>query len=316
MKNLYYFLKKNSEMEDLNSLLSIRLRKRIRIFVLSVHFAILIILILWYAISKITEHKVQVIKVNLFQEPVPVKDVGRVKKESVSPKASSRKAHSIAVKKKKKAIKEKKNIKKKIVKKKLSKPVKKKSNPKKIHKPSKAKRVKKKKRIVKRSTGLISKENVVKKPKKRYLKPEDIKISGKLVHSEPERKFKKIDIPSVSEDELKNKFLNSIKKSKVSHRITSSQRGGNISATYFNRISEYIYKIWKQPSKSETGHRSQIVEIEVRVDSSGRVLESKILRKSSNSAMNRSVSSLLRTMKSLPAPPNGKTSFSIELEVK
>jgi TonB family protein len=294
-------------------ILSHKIRKRIRVTVLSTHFGLLLFLVLWYTFSKMQEHKERVIKVKLFQVPVPP----TIKKDSSKKKNSSSVKKTAPVRKKVKSVKKTKTIKKTQKKKKnikiKHKKTKKKVPVKRTVKSTAPKNVRKKSVPVKKSTKKTSKN---KKRKKQYLRPEDIVISKKVISSEPQRSTPKLDIPAVAEREVEKKFLKNIKTPAGNYSISSKRKGGTISASYFNRVSGYIYRIWRQPTKAETGNRPRKVEIKVTVDSFGRVISARIIRKSQNSAMNRSVEELLKNMKTLPAPPDGKAVFSIELEVK
>jgi len=316
MKKNQYFLEKNDEISNLNLILSKKIRKRVRIAVVSSHFGLLIILVLWYFISRMQVHKEQVIKVKLFQTPVSSpksenKKSGKTASSSIKkaePKKKERSKKSINKPKrtKKKSVKKKKVVKKKAVKVKKQKSIK---------RPEKS-ISKKKKKTTRKFVPIKKSKSQKKKNRKQYLRPEDIVISHKVISSEPERVVTKVNLPSVSEQDMQKNFLKNIESPKGSYSVSSKRRGGNISASYFNRVSEYIYGIWKQPTKAETGNRQQKVEIKVTVDSFGRVVSARVVKKSMNSAMNRSIDELLRNMKTLPVPPKGKSTFSIELEVK
>ena len=306
-------MKKNIELNEFSLLISEKLKKKIRISVISTHIALLLFLIVWYFVSNMQTKKEVIMKVKLFQLP-PAPTVSASKQTS----------------KKSAAPKKKKSTKKKTVKKKTIKPTPKK-------KPKKKRTVKKKpkprkKTIKKKITKKTTKKKVIKKvskpkksstkksvkPKKRYLKAEDIKISKNILRNEPKRVVKKIEIPSVSEKELSNTLAQSFstlrKNSKISTRRSANT--GNISQSYFNSVSSIIYKQWNQPSKSETGRSNPTVEVQVTVNSYGKITKASIIRKSSNRAMNASVVDLLKRLKNLPTPPNGNATFSIILEVQ
>lgn len=97
---------------------------------------------------------------------------------------------------------------------------------------------------------------------------------------------------------------------------TFSSQGTIVSNDYFDIVSAYLYKIWKQPLKSELGGAKPIVMVHINVDSGGNVRSSQISKSSGIPAMDKSVSELLKKITSIPAPPGGSAmGLDVSLEI-
>lgn len=253
-----------SEFEGANDLLEPGLKKKIRITVLSIHFGLLAILVLWYLIANfLISKKPQIIQVTLVSPD----------KAAFTPPPPSPQPTPAVVKQKKRHIKPKKKA--------TPKP-----KPKKVTPKPKAK-------------------------KKRYLDPNQIKISRKEVKSEPIE-----DLEPMSADDLSKELTKKYRNSRIKTKSTQGSRpAGNISRNYFDKVSAVIYQTWQQPGKSELGRRFPTVDVDITVDGNGRILTSRISRKSGIVPMDISAHRLLKDLRSLPKPPNGKTTFTVTLEI-
>jgi TonB family protein len=302
-------MKKKSEINEFSLLISEKLRKKIKISVLSTHLGLLLVLILWYIFSNMQAKKEVIMKVKLFQLPPAPTAPANIKSTAkpASKKKTTKQLHT----------KKKKSVKKKKVKKKTPLPPKKKVKKRPVKKTPKKKAVKKVKKTPKKYVKK-SKAKTKKSTKKKYLSAKDIKISKKVLSTKSPEPVRKIKIPTVSKQELSQSLSQSFTKINKNYKISTKRtaNSGNISRSYFNQVSSVIYKVWHQPSKSETGRSNPTVELQVTVDSFGKITQASIIRKSSNRAMNVSVNNLLKNLKTLPTPPNGTATFSIILEVQ
>lgn len=251
-----------SEFNVINGLVEPKLRKKIRITVLSIHFGLLLFLILWYLISNyLIAKKPSVIQVTLVTP----------QKSAFNPAPASPQPTPKAAKPKRK--------------------VKPRPKPKPKPKPKAKPRPKKKKTT--------------------YLNPNQIKISKKEIKNDPVA-----DLVPLSASDLEKNLTNKYLKNR--NKITMPQGNnppGNISKNYLDQVSSLMYQTWQQPKRSEIGSRQPTVDVEITVESSGRISKSRIVRKSGLSAMDISAYRLLKDLKSLPRPPNGKTTFTVTLEI-
>jgi len=90
---------------------------------------------------------------------------------------------------------------------------------------------------------------------------------------------------------------------------------GSKLAMYYEMVSSYLYKMWKQPGKGLIGNAKPTVDVHVSIDANGRILSSKVIRKSNIGAMDTSIETLLKEVTSLPKPPGGGMEFDITLEI-
>lgn len=244
--------------DGVNDLLDPKLKKKIRLTILGVHFGLLAILLLWYLIANFfISKKPSVIQVTLVSPP----------NETFTPPQPTRKPTPVA-KKKKRQVKPKK-----------------KTPPKPKPKP--------------------------KPKKKRYLDPNQIKISKKEV------KHENIDdLEPISAEDLQKELNKKFQKYKFKPKNTQGNRPpGNISQNYFDQVSAVIYQTWQQPGKSEIGNRLPTVDVDITVDGNGRVTKARISRKSGIAPMDISAARLLKNLRTLPRPPNGRMTFTVTLEI-
>jgi TonB family protein len=160
------------------------------------------------------------------------------------------------------------------------------------------------------------KKKTVKKapPKKKWkaVKSSDIKVTKKVVKnkSTPAKKYTPSPIKKVSSEDI----AKNLRKFQPQVSVANT---GNTSASdmdYFESVSAYLYRMWRQPAKAELGGRRPTVTVKVKVSASGSITFSKISRKSGVSAMDNSVQSLLRSVSRLPSPGK-EMEFDILLEI-
>ncbi len=162
-----------------------------------------------------------------------------------------------------------------------------------------------KKSVIKKS---IKKETPKWKPKS--LK--EITISKKVItHSQivPQKTVTR----KVSANDIESKLRKIYSNNNNRSPVQASQ--GNVSANYRDKLYTAIYQLWNQPVKSELRGKYPTVDITLTVESNGRVSSSRISQKSGVSAMDSSVSRLLRKLKQLPAPSAGRMQFTVSLEI-
>ena len=246
-----------------NDLLEPKLRKKIRISVLSVHFGFLLVLVLWYLIANfLLSKKPTIIQVTLVTpDSAPV-----ISPTPPTPALTPAKPTPPVVKPKKRKPK----------------PTPKKPKPR-------------------------------PKPKKAWkpLSADDIKISKKEIkNSDPTPTHRPLLAKDI-EQNLKNTLL----KNKVTTTTKRGTQGAKISQNYFEKISALMYQQWQQPGQSELRGKYPVVDVEITVDGTGRIVKSRIVRKSGISVMDQSASKLLRELRRLPRPPSGKTTFTVSLEI-
>ena len=84
---------------------------------------------------------------------------------------------------------------------------------------------------------------------------------------------------------------------------------------YYDKVSQYLYGKWDQPSRSITYNGIPVVKLRVSIDGNGTILSSSIVSKSGIASMDASVKKLLSTLSSLPPPPKGAMKFDVYLEL-
>ncbi|MBN1865074.1 MAG: TonB family protein [Victivallales bacterium] len=152
-------------------------------------------------------------------------------------------------------------------------------------------------------------------PKKsNLLRPEDIKISDKVVRNDPAPPAPVVATPSAKDIERQlTAARNSVRVS--SPQASAPAARGNVSRNYFDQVSAVIYQTWRQPLKSELGGRLPTVDVEFSLSADGKVESSRIIRRSGIAAMDSSAAELLANLKMLPPPPSGSTKFTVTLEI-
>ncbi len=73
------------------------------------------------------------------------------------------------------------------------------------------------------------------------------------------------------------------------------------------RVGQYLKLQWQEPPRSLLGGKFPEATIELVIDAEGRVLTGRILRPSGISAMDESVERLLRALRTVPRPGDGRT---------
>lgn len=132
--------------------------------------------------------------------------------------------------------------------------------------------------------------------KSNLLKADDIKISKSVVNKrQPTKK-------TISTEDLAKKIIGNWKP--IKGGIPSVQPGAQPTAAYSDTIGEYIKPLWDQPDKFSLSGRKPEVAIELSIASNGRVISSRILKKSGVTAMDVSVAKLLNSLKQVPPPPD------------
>ncbi len=224
--------------------------KRRRIFkkVVFVHFALIVVPLIWYSISCFINKKPSVIKVTLVSPLFSMPDIPVITPPSGQPDRTTPPPRK-------------------------SKPIK----------------PKKSKWKPKKSNEITISKKVIKNTSKR---PPGKKISAKDIETHLRKIYKQ-----------------------NSNRATVTSTQGNISRNYRDNLYTAIYHLWNQPARSELGGKYPIVDITLTVDSNGKVSKSRISQKSGVSAMDISVSRLLRDLKTLPSPPRGSMTFTVSLEI-
>lgn len=175
-----------------------------------------------------------------------------------------------------------------------------------------------------------------KKPKKQYTKPQNIKISTKKVSYRKQNSGKKTRVKKSASQlraERIRALLNAYDKEKRNGKnfssgnfpSTHSETQGNgrgtksVSSqalmTYYEQVRIYLMRVWKQPNTALLNNTRPEVLITVSVDDSGRILSSRILKRSGNSAMDSSVEAMLQNIKVLPKPPR-KMQFTINVNIE
>ncbi len=82
---------------------------------------------------------------------------------------------------------------------------------------------------------------------------------------------------------------------------------------YYDKVRSYLYGLWEQPSRAAAGNRTPSVLISISVNSAGKVVKAKLIRKSGVLVMDRSVMKLLSSLSDLPKPPEGAVTFEADM---
>ena len=158
-------------------------------------------------------------------------------------------------------------------------------------------------------------EKIVKKtqekpiPKKTWkaLDPNQIKKSTSTVikKAPPKRN------PPVKASDIAGNIRKEVKTIKFSNTYNADKSVLN----YYDKVSQYMYGKWDQPSRSITYNGIPVVKLRVSIDGNGTILSSSIVSKSGVASMDASVKKLLSTLSSLPPPPEGAMKFDVYLEL-
>ena len=101
------------------------------------------------------------------------------------------------------------------------------------------------------------------------------------------------------------------------NRAPGGSRSNNQDPGFGQRVGAFLKLRWQQPPRSLLGGVLPEVEIELTVGADGRVLSSRIRRKSGIKAMDDSVARLLQSLTAVPRPTDGRThteSFILKTE--
>jgi TonB family protein len=140
------------------------------------------------------------------------------------------------------------------------------------------------------------------KPQKTLLDPSQINISKSVVKGQAPQK----PIPVVKASDI----ASSLKA--IQSQVAVSADSTDVPIDYYDTVSSYLYRLWKQPSKAELKGLRPSVTITMSVSGNGSVRSARISSRSGNQPMDRSVSELLGRLKIIPAPPDGR---EIEISV-
>lgn len=276
-KNELFFKKRDYRAETLNKSGSLPPEKRKKIVkrVTIIHFSIILIPLLWYAVSYFFIPKKSVIKVTLVSAPPAynTQPVDKVEKATYQPPAKEKSVPPPPPRHKKSPIKHS-SVKK--VTKQLPKPIK-------------------------------------QQPKWKPKTLKDITISKKVVKNSSPVPTKTVT-HKVSVNDIESKLRKVYSSSNYKRRTVNTSRG-NMSAGYRDKLYAEIYRLWDQPAKSELEGKYPIVDITITVESNGRVSSSRITQKSGINAMDASVVRLLHNLRQLPPPSAGRMTFTISLEI-
>jgi len=150
---------------------------------------------------------------------------------------------------------------------------------------------------------------ITKKPEWKPRTPKEITVSKEIVKAE------KPTPPKIDSSRFKEKLLKIRDQCKITTSTMSSQNNSPQPLDYYDKVSAYLYEVWKQPSKTELKGSRPKVAISITIDAGGRILSASIKSRSGIEAMDASVAELLKNLSSLPAPPGGGMSFDASLEI-
>jgi TonB family protein len=150
-------------------------------------------------------------------------------------------------------------------------------------------------------------KKVVSKKNWKALDPSQIKKSTSTV---TKKVPKKRNTPIKASD-----IAGSIRQQVKKIKFSNSYNADKSVLSYFDKVSQYLYSEWKQPSRSITNNGIPVVRVRVSIDRNGTILNSSIASKSGIVSMDSSVENLLSTLSSLPSPPEGAMEFDIYLEL-
>lgn len=160
-------------------------------------------------------------------------------------------------------------------------------------------------------------KSVKRKPAWKPRKANQIKVSRKVIdNSSSPRHTPPTPVRTVSAAEIEKRLRAAATRSVRSTTQTSTAApGGQVSPDYQNKLYSAIYALWREPSKGELNGRYPTVDISFSVDSSGKVSNPRISRKSGVPVMDASVARLIRDLRALPRPPKGRMNFTVSLEI-
>lgn len=171
-------------------------------------------------------------------------------------------------------------------------------------------------------------EKVTPKRTKKFVSPENIKVSRKKVkHTVTPRKKKKSAAQSRAERIralLRNYDQNNAKDSSGNfpHRSVNKNNTGRVKAVtsremlnYYEQVRVFLMSSWRQPNAAQLNNARPEVKVLIHVDASGRIVSAKIVKRSGNRAMDESVETLLRKVRILPKPPEEMT-FSVNVNIE
>lgn len=148
------------------------------------------------------------------------------------------------------------------------------------------------------------------KPKWKARTASEITISKNVVTS------RKKPVPTVSASDIAAKLKRIQQQCRIiSPAGASSGIASRTTVEYYDRVSAYLYQLWKQPNKSELQGKYPVVSVSMKFDKNGSIRSSRILKYSGNAVMDKSVAELLAGISSLPAPPQEITELDISLEI-
>jgi TonB family protein len=160
----------------------------------------------------------------------------------------------------------------------------------------------------------VTKKPVKKAPKKtpkktvkKWKPAKKIKVSKEIVYVKPEKPARKFT-PMSKQDLVKYLNQNRVK-------IRSHTQSSGAAQSYENSVGAYLYQLWDTPDKSVLQGKRPEVKIQLSIAANGKLLSARILSNSGVSAMDKSVSELLRKVQYLPEPPNGAANVTLILEV-
>ena len=161
-------------------------------------------------------------------------------------------------------------------------------------------------------------KGVKRKPAWKPRKANQIKVSRKVIdNSSSPRYTPPTPVHTVSAAEIEKRLRAAATRSvrSTTTQTSTSAPGGQVSPNYQNKLYSAIYALWREPSKGELNGRYPTVDISFSVDSSGKVSNLRISRKSGVPAMDASVTRLLCDLRTLPRPPKGRMNFTVSLEI-
>ncbi len=164
----------------------------------------------------------------------------------------------------------------------------------------------------KKKPRLRPKPKTTKKPKRKWkpMSADDIRISNTVIKNDPTPPPR-----TLSAKDLERKLKSSFLRNRVTTTAKKGTQGANISQNYSEKISALMYQCWQQPGQSELHGKYPVVNVEITVNGSGKIVKSRIVKKSGIAIMDQSAKKLLRELRTLPRPPSGKTTFTVSLEI-
>ena len=159
-------------------------------------------------------------------------------------------------------------------------------------------------------------------PKKRLLSADQIKISHKVVRNPDRNKSQQTRIDA----EARARDARRADAARVLRSLTGESGGtgtpggpGGPKGVYSKEVNEYYYKVeaflkrrWNQPSVFGADRPKVLILFRVAAD--GRVISARIQERSGNAAMDSSVEQMLRGLTALPAPPQAMD-FTVTMEI-